>query len=127
MLDFPRWKVWAIWAVLALGMGVCAVLAGFYDAHWSLVLIGLVATGLGLSAMSWHGVLLAETARLAPEGKRGSATGGVLSFGQVGGLVLPMTYALMLYLTGSHGLGFAVCGLPAFLVFAVLMRRRLAR
>lgn len=109
---------------LALGMGICAVVAGLYDERWSLVLIGLVATGLGLSAMSWHGVLLAETARLAPEGKRGSATGGVLSFGQVGGLVLPMTYALLLHLTGSHGIGFAVCGLPAFLVFFELMRRR---
>lgn len=112
---------------LALGMGVSAALAGLFGADWSLVLVGLVATGLGLTAMSWHGVLLAETARLAPDGKRGSATGGVLSFGQVGGLVLPMTYALMLYLTGSHGLGFALCGLPAFFVFFELMRRRLAR
>ncbi len=112
---------------LALGMGICAALAGLYDAQWSLVLVGLVATGLGLTAMSWHGVLLAETARLAPEGKRGSATGGVLSFGQVGGLALPMIYALLLHFTGSHGLGFAVCGVPALLVFVVLMRRRLAR
>jgi len=111
---------------LALGMAISAALAGLYGSGWPLLLVGLVATGLGLSAMSWHGVLLAETARLAPEGMRGTATGGVLSFGQIGGLVLPMSYALLLSLTGSHGIGFAVCGLPALLVALDLLRRRSA-
>ena len=73
--------------------------------------------------MSWHGVLLAETSRLAPEGMRGAATGGVLSFGQVGALVLPILYAVILAFTESHGIGFAVCGLPALLVAPDLLRR----
>lgn len=117
----------AMMAGLAIGMGISAVLAGLYHSGWPLVLVGLVAIGLSMSAMSWHGVLLAETARLAPPGMRGAATGGVLSFGQIGGLVLPMVYALQLSVTESHGLGFALSGLPAFFVFFDLLRREIAR
>jgi MFS family permease len=108
---------------LALGMAVTAGLTGLYGAGWPVVLVALVAIGLSATAMSWHGVLLAETARLAPEGMRGAATGGVLSFGQLGGLLMPLAYALLLALTGSHGLGFAAAGLPALVVAALLLRR----
>lgn len=107
---------------LALGMAASALITGFYGPHWPVLLVGFVASCLSATAMSWHGVLLAEAARLAPPGMRGGATGGVLSFGQIGGLLLPLIYALMLYLTGSHGLGFALCGLPALIVGIVLSR-----
>ncbi|WP_426955823.1 MFS transporter [Muricoccus radiodurans] len=107
---------------LALGMAASAVVMGLYDADWPVFLIGLVAAGLSATVMSWHGVLLAETARLAPEGMRGAATGGVLSFGQVGALLMPLVYALILGVTGRHGLGFILCGLPALLVGAALLR-----
>ena len=107
---------------LALGMAASGLVTGFYGPLWPVLLVGFVASCLSATAMSWHGVLLAEAARLAPPGMRGSATGGVLSFGQIGGLLLPLIYALMLYLTGSHGLGFALCGLPALVVGIVLTR-----
>jgi nitrate/nitrite transporter NarK len=107
---------------LALGMAASAAAMGFCGPSWPSILIGTVASGLGATAMSWHGVLLAETARLAPAGMRGAATGGVLSFGQTGGLLLPLAYAVALGLTGSHGLGFALCGLPALAVGVELLR-----
>jgi hypothetical protein len=53
---------------------------------------------------------------------RGAATGGVLSFGQVGALLLPLVFAGILWASGSYGLGFAVCGLPALVVGIVLLR-----
>ncbi|WP_431302831.1 MFS transporter [Sediminicoccus sp. BL-A-41-H5] len=108
---------------LALGMAASTLVMGFYGPAWPVFLIGLTACVLSATAMSWHGVLLAEAARLAPPGMRGGATGGVLSFGQMGGLLLPLIYAALLWLTGSHGLGFAVCGLPALVVGIVLMRK----
>ena len=107
---------------LALGMAASSALTGLYGPLWPVLLVGLVAAGLSVTAMSWHGVLLAETARLAPEGSRGAATGGVLSFGQVGALLMPLVYAFLLSVTGSHGVGFAACGLPALLVGIVLLR-----
>jgi len=107
---------------LALGMAASSLLLGVSGAGWPLVMLGAGGVFMALSALSWHGVLLAETARLAPEGQRGTATGGVLSFGQIGALALPLSYALMLSLTGVHALGFLVCGLPALVVGIALLR-----
>lgn len=107
---------------LALGMAASSAITGLYGLRWPVLLVGLVAAGLSVTAMSWHGVLLAETARLAPEGSRGAATGGVLSFGQIGALVLPLIYAGLLSATGSHGVGFMACAAPALLVGITLLR-----
>jgi MFS family permease len=107
---------------LALGMAVSAIAVGLYGPGWPVLLIGLAALGLSATAMSWHGVLLAETARLAPEGMRGAATGGVLSIGQVGALAMPVIYALLLGSTGQHGIGFMLCALPALVVGIALLR-----
>ncbi len=107
---------------LALGMAAGTAMMGLLGPSWPLGLIGLVATVLSATVMSWHGVLLSEAARLAPAGQRGAATGGVLSFGQMGGLLLPLVYSGMLVATGSHGLGFAACGLPALVVGIALLR-----
>ena len=68
--------------------------------------------------------ILAETARAAPEGMRGGITGGVLSFGQVGALSFPLVYSALLELTGSYGIGFIMCGVPALLVGVQLLRQR---
>jgi MFS family permease len=111
----------AMMGALALGMAVSSFALAFFGAGWPVVVVGLVASALSATAMSWHGVLLAEAARLAPH-MRGAATGGVLSFGQVGALLLPLVFAGILWASGSYGLGFAVCGLPALVVGIVLLR-----
>jgi len=110
-------------AGLALGMAGSAVLLALCDAGWPTLLVGLVACMLSATALSWHGILLAETARAAPEDMRGGVTGGVLSFGQVGALALPLIYSGFLEQTGSYGIGFIVCGVPALLVGIQLLRR----
>lgn len=111
-----------VMAWLALGMAASTVFVGFSGPHWPLSLLGLAGAGLSLTALSWHGVLLAEAARLAPEGMRGAATGGVLSFGQVGALLLPLAYAGVLAVTGSYAIGFMLCGAPALVVGIALLR-----
>lgn len=83
----------------------------------------MVARVLSATALSWHGILLAETARAAPEDMRGGVTGGVLSFGQVGVLALPLMYSGLLDMTGSYGIGFVVCGVPALLFGGLLLRQ----
>ena len=112
-----------IMAGLALGMAGSVGLLGLCSAGWPTLLVGLVAGVLSATALSWHGILLAETARAAPEGMRGAVTGGVLSFGQVGALTGPLMYSALLGLTGSYGLGFIVCGIPALLVGIDLLRQ----
>ncbi|MBR0664797.1 hypothetical protein GXW71_10585 [Roseomonas hellenica] len=104
-------------------MAGSTLLVGLFGPLWPVLIVGFVASCLSATAMSWHGVLLAEAARLAPAGMRGMATGGVLSFGQLGGLLLPLAYSGLLFITESHGIGFMVCGAPALLVGTLPMRR----
>jgi hypothetical protein len=74
--------------------------------------------------MSWHGILLSETARLAPAGSAGAVTGGVLSFGQIGALLGPFGFSLLLRVTGGYGAGWALCIIPALCVGISLLRPR---
>ena len=73
-----------------------------------------------MTAVSWHGVLLAEVARLSPPGRIGATTGAVLAFGDAGSLVLPLLFSAALSLTGGYSSGFLIgaalalgSGLPA--------------
>jgi MFS family permease len=111
-------------AGLAFGMAGSVALFALSGPGWPTLLVGLIACVLSATALSWHGILLAETANAAPEGMRGGVTGGVLSFGQVGALSMPLIYSGLLDLTGSYGIGFMVCGVPALLVGIQLMRQR---
>jgi len=111
-------------AGLALGMAVSVALLALCGPGWPTILVGLVSCALSATALSWHGILLAETARAAPEGMRGGVTGGVLSFGQVGALAMPLIYSGLLDWTGSYGIGFVVCGIPALLVGLRLLRKQ---
>ena len=49
----------------------------YIDTSWTLYAITAVAILYNITAVSWHGVLLAETARLAPPDQVGPVTGGV--------------------------------------------------
>jgi MFS family permease len=111
-----------IMAWLAFGMAASAVFIALYEASWPVLLVGLGAAALSATALSWHGIVLSEAARLAPEGRRGAVTGGVLSFGQLGAMLMPLVYAGLLSLTGSYAVGFILCGVPALLVGFDLLR-----
>ena len=113
-----------IMAALSLGMAASVVLLALCSAGWPVLLVGLIACLLSATALSWHGVLLAETARASPEDMRGGVTGGVLSVGQVGALGLPIMYSGLLEATGSYGIGFVMCGVPALWVGIQLLRQR---
>jgi hypothetical protein len=109
-------------AGLALGMAGSIVLTGLFTAAWPIAAMGLVGAVLSATAMSWHGILLSETARLAPSGSAGAVTGGVLSFGQIGALLGPSAFSLLLRLTGGYGIGWALCAIPALRVGVSLLR-----
>ena len=59
-------------------------------------LIFAVLFVFGLSAVGWNGVFMAEVARMAPEGRTGSVTGGVLVPVFIGVMIGPVLY------TGIH-------------------------
>jgi MFS family permease len=113
-----------VMAGLALGMAGSVALTGLFTAAWPILALGLVGAVLSATAMSWHGILLSETARLAPAGSAGAVTGGVLSFGQIGALLGPLAFSLLLRLTGGYSAGWALCTIPALWVGIRLLRSR---
>jgi MFS family permease len=112
---------------LSIAMAVFSGLLGVVAPVAPPWLLWLLAGGLSLTALSWNGVMLAEAARLAPPDRRGAATGGVLSFGQIGSLAMPLLYALAFGLTDSHGAGFLVSGLPALALGVAILREEMRR
>ncbi len=111
-----------VMAGLAFGMAASVAATGLFDAGWPALAVGLVGAVVSATAVSWHGILLSETARLAPAGTVGAVTGGVLSFGQVGALAGPFAFSLLLHLTGGYMAGWAVCAIPAVWVGVTLLR-----
>ncbi len=112
-----------VMAGLAFGMAASVVLTGAFTAAWPALAIGVVTGALSATAMSWHGILLSESARLAPAGRAGAVTGGVLSFGQMGAFLCPAVFSLLLRVTGGYAAGWAACAIPAVLVGVDLLRR----
>ncbi len=111
-------------AGLGFAMAVAASASGLFAPDWSLVAIAAVAIAYSATAISWHGVLLAEIARLAPTGKVAAITGGVLSFGSAGMMSYPLIFSAILAATGSYAYGFWLLSLPALAAGVVLVRQR---
>ena len=115
---------------LVLGMlcvfaAISAILTGFYSTGWSLNAIIGVAIVYNITSLSWHGVLLAETARLAPEGHVGGITGGVLAFTSVAMMIYPAIYGGLLAATDSYGIGFILAAGPAMFCAVVFFNKPL--
>jgi MFS family permease len=103
-------------SLLGVGMAVAATLTAFIDPAWPTWVATVIATSFSATAVSWHGVLLAEVARLSPPGRIGSTTGAVLAFGDAGALVMPLLFSAALTLTGGYATGFLIGGLFALVV-----------
>ena len=92
----------------ALGAGTIAstVAAIAFSDAWPLA--GLVAgcAALGLTAVGWNGIYLAEVARAVPIDKVGSATGGIMMFTFVGVVVGPTAFGTIVATTGSYAAAF---------------------
>ena len=111
----------------ALGAGTIASTAAaiaFSDA-WPLA--GLVAgcAALGLTAVGWNGIYLAEVARAVPIDKVGSATGGIMMFTYVGVVLGPTAFGTIVATTGSYAAAFiAIDALVLVTVLALAFGRR---
>ncbi|MCW5746906.1 MAG: MFS transporter [Alphaproteobacteria bacterium] len=103
-------------SALGISMAAATALTVALEADHPTWAIVLAAAALSATGVSWHGVLLAEVARLSPAGRIGSTTGAVLAFGDAGSLVLPLLFSATLALTGSYRAGFLIGALPALLV-----------
>ena len=105
----------------ALGVGTIASTAAaiaFSDA-WPVA--GLVAgcAALGLTAVGWNGIYLAEVARAVPIDKVGPATGGIMMFTFVGVVLGPTAFGAIVAMTGSYAAAFVA--IDALVLVTVLV------
>ena len=107
---------------ISLFAAVGAVLIGFLDFRWSFNSILTVAILYNVTSLSWHGILLAETARLSPEGNVGGITGGVLAFTSIAMMIYPAIYGGLLAVTDSYGIGFRLAAVPALFCAIVFFK-----
>lgn len=108
---------------LAVGMAVGAVAMGLYERSWSHTAIMAPLVLVSATALSWHGVLLSEIARLSADGEVGSMTGGVLAFGTAGQVVFPGLFWLG-YLAGGYTGAYTAVAAPSLLAALALLRGR---
>jgi len=79
----------------------------------------------GMSAVGWNGVFMAEIGRLAPEGKIGSATGGVLVPTFIGVMMGPVVFSGIHEMTMTYTTSFAMLAVITLIgVVPILMMRR---
>jgi MFS family permease len=109
-------------AYLALVMFAATMGLGWLGPGSSDAAIIAVAILFCISAVSWHGLLLSEIARLAPAGQVGPVTGASLAFATIGMMSYPVIYALLVKLIGDRSLGFYIAAVPA-LVMAIKLYR----
>ena len=97
-------------------------MTGFYDEAWSYKLIISIAILYNITALSWHGVLLAEIARLTSRDTVAGITGGVLAFTSISMMIYPAIYGVFLAITDSYATGFIFLSIPSFIGGFILFR-----
>jgi hypothetical protein len=85
---------------------------------WPSAIVILAGIVVGATAVGWNGVMLAEAARIAPQGQVGATTAALsFAFG-ITMLIAPPAFTGLVELTGGYAAGFMMCVL-ATLVGAV--------
>ena len=114
--------------LLGIGMGLTAMSALAATPAWPLWALFAFAMAYGATAVGWNGVFLAEIARRVPPDRVSDATGGSAFFTFLGVVVTPPLFHLVLVLTSSYGVTYALFGLPALAVGAwLLLTAKIAR
>jgi MFS family permease len=114
--------------LLGLGMGLTASVALLAAPAWPLWALFAFAMAFGATAVGWNGVFLAEVARLAPRDRISDATGGSAFFTFLGVVVTPPLFHLVLHLTSSYAVTYALFGVPALAAgLRLLLTAKIAR
>ncbi len=110
--------------LLGVGVIVTTLAATAFSPGWSLAALTAVAVAMGLTAVGWNGVYLAEVARVVPLDQVGTATGGVLMFTFAGVAFGPATFGATVALTGSYAAAFLVMDALVLVTVVALLRGR---
>lgn len=110
-------------ALLGISMGALFFALYFVDGTWPVPLIFGLSVAIGVTAVSWNGIFLAELARTAPADKITDATAGSMVFMFAGGLLAPAAFSLLARLTGDFLVGFSVVAALSVIGGLMFLRR----
>ncbi len=106
---------------------VAAVATAFLSDGMPLMVVFGILFLFGMSAVGWNGVFMAEIGRLAPEGKIGSATGGVLVPTFIGVMMGPLVFSGIHEVTATYTMSFAVLALVTLMGIVPILMMRASR
>ncbi|MBX9595660.1 MAG: MFS transporter [Roseomonas sp.] len=104
-----RWGARIVLVACGLGAGLAGGVLAFADAGWPILVVTLAGMVMGATAIGWNGIMLAEAARLAPQGQVGAATSALSFAFAVTMLVAPPAFSLLIAGTGGYQAGFLMC------------------
>jgi MFS family permease len=113
-------KGMAMLAFLAVLMSAGSALAAIMTGAWPMPLILAVCALLGVSAVGWNGIFMAEVANQAPPDKTAAATGISIGCTFSGVVIGPFIFGLLADLTGSYTTGFGVLAVLTAIAAAAL-------
>ena len=108
-------------ALLGFGMSLSVWAVTLFTAATPFLVIAAVCAAIGATVIGWNGVFLAETARAAPAGRVGEATGGVLSVTFSGVVLGPPALTLLVSATGGYASGFIILGIGTAIVSVLFL------
>lgn len=115
---------WVLLGLIGLLMAAGILAMSFFTPAWPFWATALVAVVLGASTNGVLGLLLAEFARLAPEGKVGEAAGGGQFFLFLGIVAGPPIFGAVVEHGGGYANGFRLIAALAFLAGVGLLATR---
>ena len=119
-----RWiSARALLGLLGVGTVASTLTATLFSEAWPLAGMAAVCVVLGLTAIAWNGIYLAEISRVVPTEKVGLATGGALMFTFLGIVAGPSSFGAILTATGSYTAAFVAIDVLVLAAVVALIRR----
>lgn len=109
--------------LLAVVMAAGTAAMGSFSTAWSQIEVTAVCMVISVTALSWHGILLSEVARVVPSGEVGRLTGGVLAFGTAGQLAYPLLFGAVFFGFGYQA-AYVAIAMPVMVIAVAMLRRR---
>ncbi len=113
--------------VLGVAMTATTLAAAAFTPAWPYAAVLTVCALFGITAVSWNGVQIAETARLSPPGMAALVAGGTTFITFSGIIIMPALFSLTHGVTASWRIPFVLFCLPALLMGLVQLRHAKAR
>ncbi|AWJ82491.1 MFS transporter permease (plasmid) [Azospirillum sp. TSH58] len=110
-----------ILAGLGVAMSVAAALVAIASPGWPVPAFLAVCAAFGLSASGWNGLFVSEVAHLAPPGRAGEATGGMLAIAYAGLVAGPALFSLLVAGGFGYSAGYLAAAAAALAGVAALI------